>query len=127
MLRGLALALRRPARPPAPRRRLAAPSQGTQKKSQQARPPDADDPDGGARPRPSPTGAQRWCVSHPPQRPGARRSAPLVWSRQPPSGGAYDFYKAVIDAPQKRRPPVDAEEAARRFEIGSTYNRMSRR
>mmetsp|Transcript_24623 Transcript_24623/g.75939 ORF Transcript_24623/g.75939 Transcript_24623/m.75939 type:complete len:149 (+) Transcript_24623:129-575(+) len=40
--------------------------------------------------------------------------------------GSYDFFKAVIDAPRRRRPRLGEDEAARNFETGRTYNKLTR-
>ena len=44
-----------------------------------------------------------------------------------PRDGATAFYRAIIDAPRKTRPKLSEEETQKNFEIGATYNRLSRR
>ena len=39
---------------------------------------------------------------------------------------AYDFYKAIIDAPKRKRPKLPDDVAAAHFAIGREYNVKSR-
>jgi hypothetical protein len=39
---------------------------------------------------------------------------------------AYDFYKAIIDAPKRKRPKLPDDVAAAHFAIGREYNQKSR-
>ena len=73
-------------------------------------------------------------ASRAPVRPRRRLAAPKTKKskakKQDDEGGgrdgSYDFFKAVIDAPRRRRPRLGEDEAARNFETGRTYNKLTR-
>ena len=79
-----------------------------------------------ASPRRAPVAAARRGLAAPKSK-KSKAAKQQVAAADDSKDAAYDFYKAIIDAPKRKRPKLGEEEAARNFEIGAAYNKLSRR